>query len=259
MSLFGSLLGDLDDDPFIGNHMRQMNRMMSSMNSMFSQPFGGLLGPGVGSELMPFGGHSMGGGLMPFGFPNMNHMFQNMDHMSNNPNCHSYSSSTVMTMTNGPDGRPQVYQASSSVRQGPGGVKETKKAVSDSRSGVKKLAIGHHIGDRAHIVEREQNLRTGDQEERQDYINLDEEEADDFNREWKQKTRHYSSQRAIHYPSADRYGARRSRELPALPSSSSPESLSSPQKSRKRHHDDSDKASDSEQPPKSTKTSNKED
>lgn len=68
----------------------------------------------------------------------------------------------------------QVYQASSSVRQGPGGVKETKKAVSDSRSGVKKLAIGHHIGDRAHIIEREQNFHTGDQEERQDYINLEE-------------------------------------------------------------------------------------
>lgn len=60
------------------------------------------------------------------------------------------------------------------MRRGPGGVKETKKAVSDSRSGVKKLAIGHHIGERAHIVEREQNLHTGDQEERQDYINLDE-------------------------------------------------------------------------------------
>lgn len=67
-----------------------------------------------------------------------------------------------------------MYQASSSVRQGPGGIKETKKSVSDSRSGVKKLAIGHHIGDRAHIVEREQNVTTGDQEERQDYINLEE-------------------------------------------------------------------------------------
>lgn len=88
--------------------MRQMNRMMSSMNSIFNQPFGGFLEPGMGSELMPFGGRSMGSGLMPFGFPNMNNLFQNMEQMTNNPNCHSYSSSTVMTMTNGPDGRPQV-------------------------------------------------------------------------------------------------------------------------------------------------------
>lgn len=68
----------------------------------------------------------------------------------------------------------QVYQASQSVRSGPGGVKETKKAVADSRSGVKKMSIGHHIGERAHIIEREQNLRSGDQEERQDFINLEE-------------------------------------------------------------------------------------
>ncbi|XP_054269185.1 myeloid leukemia factor-like isoform X2 [Macrosteles quadrilineatus] len=223
MSLFGSLLGDIDDDPFFGGHMRQMNRMMRSMNSMFGQPLGGLMGPGMGSELMPFGG---GGAMMPFGFPSMN-MFQSMDPMGNNPACHSYSSSTVMTMTNGPDGRPQVYQASQSVRQGPGGVKETKKSVADSRTGVKKMAIGHHIGERAHIIEREQNLRTGDQEERQDYINLDEDEADEFNNEWRVKAnRHFNSRRpqaAIGYHSApDRYsGSRRHRDLPALPSSTS--------------------------------------
>ena len=52
-------------------------------------------------------------------------------------------------------------------------MKETKKAVSDSRTGIKKLAIGHHIGDRAHIVERQQNVYSGDQEENQEYINLD--------------------------------------------------------------------------------------
>jgi len=35
------------------------------------------------------------------------------------------------------------------------------------------LAIGHHIGDRAHIVERKQNVYSGDQEENQEYINLE--------------------------------------------------------------------------------------
>jgi hypothetical protein len=56
----------------------------------------------------------------------------------------------------------------------PGGVKETKKTECDSRSGVKKIAIGHHIGDRAHVLEREQNLHSGEREERQEFVNLDE-------------------------------------------------------------------------------------
>lgn len=79
-----------------------------------------------------------------------------------------------MTMSNGPDGRPQVYQATQSTRTAPGGVRETKKSVCDSRTGTKKLAIGHHIGERAHILEREQDMNTGQQEERQELINLEE-------------------------------------------------------------------------------------
>lgn len=38
------------------------------------------------------------------------------------------------------------------------------------------MSIGHHIRDRAHIMQRSRNHRTGDQEERQDYINMDESE-----------------------------------------------------------------------------------
>lgn len=90
-------------------------------------------------------------------------------------------------MSHGPDGRPQVYQATSSTKSGPGGLRETRKTVQDSRTGVKKMAIGHHIGERAHIIEREQNYRNGAQEERQDFINLDEEEAEDFNKEFTEK------------------------------------------------------------------------
>lgn len=49
------------------------------------------------------------------------------------------------------------------------------------------IILGHHIGERAHIIEREQNLHSGDQEERQDFINIEEDEAEDFNREWETK------------------------------------------------------------------------
>jgi myeloid leukemia factor 1 len=78
----------------------------------------------------------------------------------------------MTSMTYGPDGRPQVYQATSSSRSAPGGVRETKQTVSDSRSGTKKMAIGHHIGDRAHIIEKKQNLRTGQREENVELVNL---------------------------------------------------------------------------------------
>lgn len=87
-------------------------------------------------------------------------------------------------MSSGPDGRPQIYQASTSTKTGPGGVRETRKTVQDSRTGVKKMAIGHHIGERAHIIEKEQDLHSGQLEERQEFINLDEEEAEQFDREF---------------------------------------------------------------------------
>lgn len=56
----------------------------------------------------------------------------------------------------------------------PGGLKETKKSVSDSRTGTKRLAIGRHIGDRGHVRERVQNYRSGEREESEDFINLEE-------------------------------------------------------------------------------------
>lgn len=133
--------------------------------------------------MTPFGG----GGLMPFGFPSMPNMNRliSMDGSDGQ----SFCSSSVVSMSHGPDGRPQVYQATSSTKTGPGGIRETQRTVQDSRSGVKKMAIGHHIGDRAHIIEREQNYRSGQQEERQDFINLDEDAAEEFGREFTQKSR----------------------------------------------------------------------
>lgn len=90
-------------------------------------------------------------------------------------------------MSSGPDGRPQIYQATSSTKTGPGGIRETRRTVQDSMNGVKKMAIGHHIGDRAHIIEKEQDVRSGQLEERQEFINLDEDEAEDFDREFTTK------------------------------------------------------------------------
>ena len=42
--------------------------------------------------------------------------------MANDPNAHTFSSSTVMSYSSGPDGQSQLYRASKSTRTGPGGV-----------------------------------------------------------------------------------------------------------------------------------------
>lgn len=185
MSLFG-MMGDLEDDPIFGHHMRSMRQMNNMMNSLFADPFGMFGGGGMESIAGPsLMGPRAGGALMPFmGGPSMS-----MNRLLNgNGDGTSYCTSSVFSMTSGPNG-PQVYQATSSTRTGPGGIKETRKTVQDSRSGTKKMAIGHHIGERAHIIEREQNVHTGEQEERQDYINLDDEEAEEFDREFQTKAR----------------------------------------------------------------------
>lgn len=170
------------------SHMRTMRQMNNMMNSLFADPF---------SMFSNFDDRALThranihNALMPFGFPNINNMNRllggSLDSLGGDG--HSYSSSTVVSMTAGPDGRQQVYKATSSTRTAPGGIRETQKTVSDSMTGTKKMSIGHHIGERAHVVEREKNVYTGNEEERQDFINLEEDDADDFNREWVTKTR----------------------------------------------------------------------
>ncbi|XP_018912326.1 myeloid leukemia factor isoform X2 [Bemisia tabaci] len=226
--MFGSMMGGFDmgmgfdDDDMFGNPFRQMNNMM---NSMLANPFGGMFGQNMlmdPSQQQRRGHHRNNDMMMPFGGM-FGGMQQLMSQMNTDPNCHSFSSSSVMTMTSGPDGRPQVYQASSSTRQGPGGVKETKKTLCDSRKGIKKMQIGHHIGERAHVIEREQDLNSGQQEENQEFINLEEDEADSFNHEWMQKTQRYSRRGqhdAIGYGSPRHHRHSNGPQL-ALPSSTS--------------------------------------
>ncbi|XP_029156536.1 myeloid leukemia factor isoform X2 [Nylanderia fulva] len=163
------------------NTMRQMNNMM--MNSMFRDPFE-MMGQ---NALMPHHGR-VPHNNMPLTLFDPHFGRYGFNNMAPDGNCQSFMSHSVMTMSSGPDGRPQVYQETMSTRTAPGGIKETKKTVSDSRTGTRKMAIGHHIGERAHILERERNMR-GEEEERQEFINLDEEEADSFNREWVSHTR----------------------------------------------------------------------
>ncbi|NXC16546.1 MLF1 factor, partial [Corythaeola cristata] len=98
----------------------------------------------------------------------------NIDDLSIHPDAHTFSSSSVMTYSKIGDEPPKVFQASAQTRTAPGGVKETRKALKDSESGLEKMAIGHHIRDRAHVIKKSKNRKTGDEEMNQEFINLDE-------------------------------------------------------------------------------------
>lgn len=80
------------------------------MNSMLANPFGGMFGQNMlmdPSQQQRRGHHRNNDMMMPFGGM-FGGMQQLMSQMNTDPNCHSFSSSSVMTMTSGPDGRPQV-------------------------------------------------------------------------------------------------------------------------------------------------------
>lgn len=137
-------------------------------------------------QMMPFGG--LGGNMFQDMFGNMNAMMQQMQ---NDPNTHSFqsSSSRVVSFSSDGSGAPKFYEASSSTTQGPGGVRQTRKTERNSETGVDRMAIGHHIYDRGHVVERSRNRRTNDTEENQEFLNMDEEEKDRFHEEWQRKSR----------------------------------------------------------------------
>lgn len=240
--------------------MRQMDQMMSSiMRDPFQDdPFFGGAGGGlvalaapppmaapptaaVSTALAPRHHQPPRTATDPFsalGIPSIANMMSSIDQMNQQANCQMYSSSSVMTMVTGPDGRPQVYQATSSSRGVPGGVRETRRTMNDSRTGTRKMAIGHHIGERSHIIEREHQQTAGSSEERQEFINLDETEADQFNHEFQRHTQHAmggrggSSSSAIQYRGPRRHPpdsySRTSPTVPAITASSRYRSRSRP-------------------------------
>ncbi|XP_041323570.1 myeloid leukemia factor 1 isoform X3 [Pyrgilauda ruficollis] len=114
-------------------------------------------------------------------------MHRKFDDLSIQPEGHSFSSSSMMTYSKVGDEPPKVFQATAQTRTAPGGVKETRRALKDSESGLEKIAVGHHIQDRAHVVKKSRNSRTGDEEMNQEFINMDESEAGTFDEEWQKE------------------------------------------------------------------------
>lgn len=164
----------------------------------------------MSNMMLPTGGCFLGGGIFAAmdNMRSMNHQMnqqrimmpqRQMMMMVGSGGSSFQSSYTSISIGGGIGGQPQVYQSSSSTTVGPNGVRETKRTERDTRTGVQKIAIGHHIGDRAHIIEKSKNLRSGDNEESQEFINVEEDEADQFNQEFKQRINHHHH-RSRHQP-----------------------------------------------------------
>ncbi|XP_030263600.1 myeloid leukemia factor 1 isoform X1 [Sparus aurata] len=223
-------LREFDEDPFWSDPFRAHRDHMRHMMRSFSEPFGGPLMPSItdgrsrGSDVAGHPSSSlalrdeqrdMSRSLLPFGsfdstdvmrnsfgmFDNvmsnvrnrMEEMHRNFENMSTDSNAHSFSSSSVMTYSKVGNEPPKVFQASTSTRRAPGGIKETRRALKDSESGLEKMAIGHHIQDRGHVVEKKYNNKTGEKEFIQDFQNLDESEAQSFDDEWQQELSKFQS------------------------------------------------------------------
>lgn len=199
------------DDPFgmFGHMRRQMNMMDQMMESMMDpfggmgmrqQPFGMLTDgrrPSRASAFQqnqlnpfdPFGmlsGGMMGGGI----FGALNNLQQ---HAMNDPNSHVFTQSTVMSF--GPDGRPRVVESSTRKT---GDVRETRKVVRDGEE--EKLEIGRTIGERTHIIEKKRD-KDGRTRKQQKFVNLDEDEAVDFDLEFQERAK-----RNVYTGRNERYG-----------------------------------------------------
>nr|XP_056705665.1 myeloid leukemia factor 1 isoform X4 [Euleptes europaea] len=244
--MFGGLSRVFDDDPFFRDSFAAHHE---HMHRIFSEPFG----PSPYFAIKDDGERTLDQRGRPDSrvalrdnhknmdfrdpFSAMDRMMSNMrnsmvelqrnfDKMSLDPNGHSFASSSVMTYSKKGDEPPKVFQASAQTRMAPGGIKETRRAVKDSESGLEKMAIGHHIKARGHVVQKAKNSKTGDEELNQEFINLDEAEAHAFDEEWQKEIRRFKPSatrnsidaprhRGIHHVSRED-GARREKTLPRV-------------------------------------------
>ncbi|XP_031459545.1 myeloid leukemia factor 1 isoform X1 [Phasianus colchicus] len=229
--MFGALGRCFEEDPFFRDPFAAHHEYMRQMMRSFSDPFGRdpFLSITDGRERtadrrarqdsqVALRGNRRQDADFGDPFFAMDRMMSNMrnsmlemqrkfDDLSVHPDAHTFSSSSVMTYSKVGDEPPKVFQASAQTRTAPGGVKETRKALKDSESGVEKMAIGHHIRDRAHVVKKSKNRKTGDEEMNQEFINLDENEAQSFDEEWQKEISKYKPSRSRCNLDAPRYSS----------------------------------------------------
>ncbi|XP_031305755.1 myeloid leukemia factor 1 isoform X3 [Camelus dromedarius] len=178
--MFGMLSSSFEDDPFFSDSFIAHRESMRQMMRNFSEPFGrDLFGITDGrGRARNHTGHEDGENSLT-------------GQLSMDPNGHSFSSSSVMTYSKVGDEPPKVFQASTQTRRAPGGIKETRRSLRDSESGLEKMAVGHHLQDRAHVIKKSKNNRTGDEEVNQEFINMNESDAHAFDEEWQNEILKY--------------------------------------------------------------------
>ncbi|XP_024099929.1 myeloid leukemia factor 1 isoform X7 [Pongo pygmaeus] len=178
--MFRMLSSSFEDDPFFSESILAHRENMRQMMRSFTEPFGrDLLSISDGrGRVHNRRGHNDGEDSLT-------------GQLSVDPNGHSFCSSSVMTYSKIGDEPPKVFQASTQTRRAPGGIKETRKAMRDSDSGLEKMAIGHHIHDRAHVIKKSKNKKTGDEEVNQEFINMNESDAHAFDEEWQSEVLKY--------------------------------------------------------------------
>ncbi|KAM3875221.1 myeloid leukemia factor 1 [Diretmus argenteus] len=222
--MFNSLRREFDEDAFFSDPFQAHNDRVRQMMRSFSEPLGGhfmpsltdgrdhgrsMLGQASSSLALRDEHRGMGQSVLPFGSADstdmnmrnpfsmfdsmrsmrsrMEDMHRNFENLSTDSNTHSFSSSSVVTYSKVGNEPPKVFQASSQTRRAPGGIKETRRALRDSESGLEKMSIAHHIQDRGHVVEKKHNKKSGEREFNQDFQNLDESEAQSFDEEWQRE------------------------------------------------------------------------
>ncbi|XP_067221869.1 myeloid leukemia factor 1 isoform X2 [Chanodichthys erythropterus] len=178
--MFNSLLGQFEEDPFFSDPFQVHHERMRQMMRGFSDPFGQGFMPSI-TDGRHRGNRGAG---QPNTSPNRR---SDRENMASDSNSHSFSSSSVMTYSKMGNEPAKVFQASAQTRCAPGGLKETRKSLKDSESGLEKMSIGHHIQDRGHVIERKENRKTGEKELNQDFQNMDETEAQSFDDEWQRE------------------------------------------------------------------------
>ncbi|XP_068939568.1 myeloid leukemia factor 1 isoform X2 [Petaurus breviceps papuanus] len=184
--MFGSSRSNFEEDPFFSDSFSSHNENMRQMMKSLAQPFGQLLSIAGGrgrrdededddkvscsnTDVSPFQAMDRMMSHMRNGMQDLQRRFSDM---SVDPEGHSFCSSSIMTFSKVGNEPPKVFQASSQTRRAPGGIKETRKSLKDSDSGIEKMAVGHHIYDRAHVIKKLKNNKTGDQELNQEFINM---------------------------------------------------------------------------------------
>uniref|UniRef100_A0A0N5AE85 Myeloid leukemia factor n=1 Tax=Syphacia muris TaxID=451379 RepID=A0A0N5AE85_9BILA len=116
----------------------------------------------------------------------MRHMEDFQNAAMNDPNSHVFTQSTMISYDGTNGGQPRIIEKS--VRK-TGDVKETRSSVRQGEDGIgDRMAIEHTIGNRTHVIEKKRD-RDGRIREQQHFVNLDQNEAEDFDREFASRVR----------------------------------------------------------------------